>query len=83
MIARETSGRDKNYFGTQVIHVLDSFRIPGIGTDEHTQPTARRLENGDILYQLAEPADNWVKVRTAEGLEGFVYFSYVTKSDNG
>jgi len=36
------------------------------------------LENGDILYQLAEPADDWVKVRTAEGLEGFVYFSYVT-----
>ena len=40
------------------------------------------METGDILYQLAEPADNWVKVRTADGLEGFVYYSYVTPSDN-
>jgi uncharacterized protein YgiM (DUF1202 family) len=36
------------------------------------------LKTGDLLYQLAEPQGDWVKVKTIDGLTGYVYYSYVT-----
>ena len=41
------------------------------------------LNTGDLLYQLEEPAEDWVKVQTAEGLQGYVYFDYVTSATAG
>jgi hypothetical protein len=36
------------------------------------------LKTGDLLYQLAEPQGDWVKVKTIDGQTGYVYYSYVT-----
>ena len=38
------------------------------------------LENGDLLYQLAEASDGWVMVRTIEGHEGYVFFDFVART---
>jgi hypothetical protein len=38
------------------------------------------LKNGDLLSQLAEPDGDWVKVRTADGLVGYVFYVYVDES---
>jgi hypothetical protein len=35
------------------------------------------LQNGAILSQLAEPEGDWVKVRTEDGLTGYVFYKYV------
>jgi uncharacterized protein YgiM (DUF1202 family) len=35
------------------------------------------LASGDILTQLEEPAGDWVRVRTDEGMVGYVFYSYV------
>ena len=40
-----------------------------------------KLDTGAKLVQLEEPADKWVKVRTEEGLVGYVYASYVSPAD--
>ncbi len=36
------------------------------------------LVTGDKLYQLSPPEGDWVKVLTMDGMEGFVYNTYVT-----
>ncbi len=41
------------------------------------------LDNGDQLVQLSEPQDDWVEVRTEDGLTGYVFAQYVTEADNG
>lgn len=41
------------------------------------------LDHGDELIQLSEPEDDWVKVRTGDGLTGYVFAQYVTVADNG
>ncbi len=38
----------------------------------------RTLTVGDVLYVLARENDDWVKVETAEGEEGFVYAAYIS-----
>lgn len=35
------------------------------------------LDRDDLLIQLAEPEDDWVQVRTEDGLEGYVFYGYV------
>ena len=37
-----------------------------------------KLVNGDLLVQLEEPKDDWVKVRAGDGQIGYVFASYVT-----
>ncbi len=44
-------------------------------------PLIKTLQNGDQLVQLAEPEEDWVAVRTADGLEGYVYAHYVAPAD--
>ncbi len=41
------------------------------------------LENGDMLVQMSEPQDDWVKVQTGDGLVGYVYYPYVGPPDEG
>lgn len=41
----------------------------------------KTLQEGDQLVQLSEPQDDWVKVRTADGMEGYVFFDYVKTSE--
>jgi len=40
-----------------------------------------KLVTGDKLVQLEEPAENWVKVRTEDGIIGYVYASYVSQTE--
>lgn len=41
-------------------------------------PLLMTLSSGDRLEQLAEPEEDWVKVKTADGTVGYVYAPYVT-----
>jgi hypothetical protein len=41
------------------------------------------LDSGDELVQLSEPEDDWVMVRTKDGLTGYVFAQYVTLADAG
>jgi hypothetical protein len=45
---------------------------------DRTSTLLLTLKTGDIVTQLGEPKDHWVKVKTAEGMVGYIYSDYVT-----
>ncbi|MDW7659644.1 MAG: SH3 domain-containing protein [Bacillota bacterium] len=66
-----------------VILVVSARRLNLRDTPSRDGTLLTTLDNGDQLVQLSEPEDDWVKVRTDDGLTGYVFAQYVTTADAG
>lgn len=57
---------------TVIAHQLNLREAP-----DRASAQLKKLATGDILYQLEEPEGDWVKVKTEDGIVGYVFSIYV------
>ena len=57
---------------TVIAHQLNLREAP-----DRNSAQLKKLETGEVLYQLEEPDGDWVKVKTEDGIVGYVFNIYV------